>query len=285
MTKNPAASVRARLLNLAHQRSENFNHLMTRYMLERLLYRLGVSSFQDQFVLKGAMLFSIWSNKSHRPTKDLDLLGYGEPSIERLVSVFQEICRIQIADDGVVFLPDSITGSRIKEDQDYEGVRLHIEARLEAARNRLQLDIGFGDAVLRPLKQADYQPLLDFPVPQISIYPPESSIAEKFHALATLGMANSRMKDFYDLWILAGLFQYDSRRLGEAIRLTFAGRGTALPAERPLALTETFFADPQKQLQWKAFLKKSGLDQTLDLETVVEKINQWLWPLFEQLTE
>lgn len=285
MTKNPAASVNARLLNLAHQRSENFNHLLLRYMLERLLYRLGCSPFQEQFVLKGAMLFTIWSNETHRPTKDLDLLGYGEPSIERLVSVFQEICRIQIVEDGVVFSPDSVTGSRIKEDQEYEGVRLYIEAHLGSARNRLQLDIGFGDSVLRPLPQATYRPLLDFPVPAISIYPPESTIAEKFHALTTLGMANSRMKDFYDLWILAELFQYDPSRLEEALRLTFSGRGTNLPAERPLALTEIFFTDTQKQLQWKAFLKKSQLEQTLDLETVIQKINQWLWPIVEKIAK
>ncbi|MGV3526243.1 MAG: nucleotidyl transferase AbiEii/AbiGii toxin family protein [Candidatus Sericytochromatia bacterium] len=285
MKKNSAASVKARLLNLAHQRSENFNHLLTRYMLERLLFRIGLSPYQEQFVVKGAVLFTIWSDNSHRPTKDLDLLGYGEPAIERLITVFQDICRIQVAEDGLIFLADSVTGSRIKEDQEYEGVRLHLEARLEAARNRLQLDIGFGDAVLRPLQNAVYQPLLGFPVPDIAVYPPESAISEKFHALATLGMTNSRMKDFYDLWILSELFQYDASRIQKALRLTFEGRGTILPTERPLALTETFFADSQKQLQWKAFLKKSGLDHTLDLETVVRKINQWLWPLIEQMTK
>ena len=217
-----AASVRGRLLKLSRERREEFHGLLTRYALERLLYRLGLSGHREQFVLKGAMLFPLWKSEPHRPTRDLDLLGKGNPTIAHLEQVFGEVCRVSAGEDGIQFLPDTVVGVQIREDQVYEGVRIRLVARLAGATIPLQIDIGFGDVVTPAPTEVEYPTILDFPPPRLQAYPRETVIAEKLQAMVTLGIANSRMKDFYDVWVLAQSFAFEGDLLCRAIQATFA---------------------------------------------------------------
>ena len=224
--RNLAASIRQKLLNLATRRGEDFGLVLTRYGPERLLYRLSQSRHCDQFVLKGAMLFQIWSNTPHRPTRDLDLLGHGDPSPENCITVFRELCALAVPDDGLQFPIETVTAEKIKEEQEYEGVRVRLVARMANVRIPLQVDIGFGDALtVRPGVLA-YPTLLPMPAPQIQAYLMETVIAEKLEAMVHLGMLNSRMKDFFDVWFLARTFSFDGAALADAIRATFERRGT-----------------------------------------------------------
>ena len=258
--RNVAASVRQRLLTRSREQGEEFQLVLTRYALERLLYRLSQSPHRDVFVLKGAMLFRLWTDQPHRPTKDLDLLGYGELSIERFEGIFRDVCGQAVDDDGLRFEPDSVRGERIREDQEYEGLRIHCIALLERARVTIQVDIGFGDAITPAAVAVVFPTLLDFPAPTLRAYPRETVVAEKYQAMVSLGIANSRMKDFYDIWVLARQFAFAGTTLGSAIRATFVRRKTALPTKPPLAWTPTFYDDATKKQQWQAFLKKSKLD-------------------------
>lgn len=277
--RNLAASVRQRLMNLSRQRGEDFQLVLTRYGLERLLYRLAQSQHAGQFVLKGAALFQLWTGQPHRSTRDLDLLGYGDPSIDRLRRLFQDVCSSTVADDGLTFLKEAIQAEPIKEGDDYQGIRLRIDASLGSARLPLQIDIGFGDAVTPGPQTVTYPTLLDFPAPQLNAYPRQTVVAEKFHAMVRLGMANSRMKDFYDVWMLARTFPFDGAELCAAIQATFERRQTAVPVTTPLALTPEFGADRQKATQWKAFLSKGRLiDSPPPLEEVVALVASFLMP-------
>ena len=258
--RNLAASVRQRLFNLAQERREDFGLVLTRYGLERFLYRLAQSQYRDQFILKGALLFELWTHHPYRPTRDLDLEGQGENSIARIKRLFTEIMSQAVEDDGLVFDPKSLRVARIKEEQEYEGLRVNLVARLERAKIHLQVDIGFGDVIVPPPKEIQYPVLLKFPSPRLRAYPREAVVAEKLEALVKLGMANTRMKDFYDLWRLSQDFDFDGALLIEAIKSTFTRRGTEVPG-LPLALTDEFSRDSQKAKQWQAFLKKSGLEQ------------------------
>lgn len=266
-----AVSVRDRLLNLARERRENFQAVLTRYAVERLLYRLSVSKYRGQFLLKGAMLFFVWSGQLYRPTRDLDLLGTGENSVPRMKKIFGEICKIPVDDDGLKFLTGTIRGTRIREDEEYEGVRLTLAARLAAARISVQVDIASGDAVKSEPKEEEFPTLLPLPAPRLKIYPREAVIAEKFQIMVALGIANSRMKDFSDLWTLARTFPFEGEALGEAIAATFERRHTALPTASPLALTSEFSEDRAKQAQWKAFLERVPLPS--DGHTLTDVIN------------
>lgn len=274
-----AASVRERLFNLAKERQEDFQLMLTRYALERTMYRLSRSPHRGQFVLKGAMLFSLWGDEPHRATRDLDLLGRGASNLSRLEQVFREIITTAVEDDGLDFRPESAHGERIREDQEYAGVRIHCEARLAAARIPIQVDIGFGDAVTPAPEEVEYPTLLDSPKPRLLAYRREAVVAEKFHAMVALGIANSRMKDFYDLWVLSRKFNFDGKVLGEAIRATFAQRETPLPPEPPLALTSVFYEDPGKQVQWKAFLHRTRLKSgEATLADIVLTLRDFLLP-------
>lgn len=257
--RNLAASVRQRLMNLARARQEDFQFVLTHYALERLLYRLSQSEHRDVFVLKGAMLFQLWSDQPHRPTRDLDLLGRGENSIPRFEEIFKGVCGVPVEEDGLAFNQKSVRGDVIKEDQEYEGLRLTLECRLENARIPIQIDIGFGDVVTPAASEVAYPVLLDFPAPVLAAYSRESVVAEKFQAMVMLGMANSRMKDFYDLWVLARQFHFQGPLLCEAIRATFERRRTPVPADVPTALSPEFSKDQAKQTQWRAFVSKSKL--------------------------
>jgi len=280
--RNPsdvAASVRQRLLNMAKDQGEDFQLVLTRFVLERLLYRLGRSEFRDQFILKGAMLFSLWGGTPHRATRDIDLLGFGESAIARHVQIFQTICLTRVEEDGVAFLPGSVRGIEIREDQEYYGVRITLEARLGKAWIPVQVDIGFGDAVTPAADDAEYPTTLDFPAPHLRIYPRETVVAEKFQAMVYLGMANSRMKDFYDLRIMGKTFPFEGKILAKAIEATFTRRKTALVDALPLALTAEFSEDPSKQTQWRAFIKRNQLAPAdLSLPAVIAEIREFLQP-------
>ena len=279
---NLSASVRQRLLNLATERKEDFGLVLTRYGLERLLYRLSVSPHRDSFVLKGALLLQLWTAEIYRPTRDLDLLGRGASEAGSR-KVFAEVCSQEVEDDGLTFLVDTIRVERIRDDEEYEGVRVLVEARLGTARIPLQIDVGFGDANVPAAEELEYPTLLEFPAPRLHAYPRETVVAEKFEAIVKLGMANSRMKDFYDLWVLAERFEFESAPLAAAVEATFERRGTALPASRPLAFTSDFYELPAKQTQWKAFLRKSGLKADSSLREIIEIVEAFVMPIVNDI--
>jgi hypothetical protein len=275
--RNLTASVHDRLLDLSRKQKEEFQLLLTRYCLERFLYRLSRSPHRSLFILKGAMLFAVWSNDRHRPTRDLDLLAKGQSSIERFEQIFRDVCGEAVEEDGLEFQPDTVRGERIKEDADYEGVRMQFEVRLGSARITLQVDLGFGDVVTPAAAEVIYPTLLGFPAPTLLAYPKETVVAEKFQAMVLLGTANSRMKDFYDLWIISRRFGFDGSSLCRALRATFKRRETTLPDKPPAALTEGFSSDQNKLRQWQAFLKKSKAEAQ-DLGQVVEALRLFLMP-------
>jgi predicted nucleotidyltransferase component of viral defense system len=276
---NLPASVRQRLLNLSHQRQEDFNLVLSLYAIERLLYRLSQSPYAGQFVLKGAVLFSVWTGKLHRPTRDLDLLGFGDTSDERLSEVFQAICRHDVPPDGMVFDAESIRITRILEGQEYGGQRLQLSAALDTARIPLQIDIGSGDAITPGARLTRYPTLLDFPAPELRSYPKETVVAEKLHAMVAHGVVNSRMKDYYDLWLLSRLFDFEGALLAKAIRATFERRATPVPASTPIALSPRFATDAQKIVQWQSFLSRSRLEiGSESFEQVVADLVLFLGP-------
>jgi predicted nucleotidyltransferase component of viral defense system len=258
--RNLAASVRQRLFNRAQERREDFGLVLTKYCLERFLYRLSQSEYRDQFVLKGALLFELWTHRPYRPTRDLDLSTQGGNSAARIIKVFRDVIAQNTEADGLVFDPESIRVAKIKAEEEYEGLRVRFLARLERARISLQVDIGFGDVIVPAPRKIEYPGMLDFPTAWLRAYPKESVVAEKLEALVKLGMTNTRMKDFYDLWILSREFEFSGPSLRKAIEATFQRRRTEIPASRPLALTKEFFDDPRKIGQWRAFVKKSKLD-------------------------
>ena len=248
------ASVRQRLLNLAQARGQPMELLLTRYALERLLHRLSLSPHRDRFVLKGAMLLATWFDEPHRATRDVDLLGFGDAAEDALLGTVRAIMAIEL-DDGVTFDLKGLKIEAIREAVEYGGSRLRTTAALAGARIQITVDIGFGDAVEPGIEDIDLPVLLDMPSPHLRAYPPETVIAEKFHAMVTLGRANSRMKDYYDVWMLMNTFETKPDRLRRAIAATFARRGTAIPAVVPDGLSEGFAADLAKQRQWNAFAR------------------------------
>jgi len=277
--RNLAASVRQRLLNIAKREGEAFDLMLTRYALERFLYRLGHSQYHSQFLLKGAMLFAVWGGEPHRPTRDIDLLGFGPSELPLLEKIFRNICQENVEPDGVEFLPDTLRASEIREDQEYQGVRVQFEARLENAVISIQVDIGFGDAVTPAPEDIIYPTVLDFAAPKLRAYPVYTVVAEKFQAMVWLGIANTRMKDFYDIWIIMQKFSFDGQLLAEAIKSTFARRNTPLPTTAPLALSKVFSSDAVKQTQWKAFLRKNALQaDNLAFADIITALHDFLMP-------
>lgn len=257
--KNLAASVKARLLALAERRDESFNLLMVRFGIERLLYRVSQSRHADKFLLKGAMLFVLWDEKAPRPTQDVDFLAFGPTELEDIAVVFREIVETPVPADGLVFQADSIRVEHIREADAYGGVRVRLLALLGKGEVPLQVDLGSGDVVTPAPEKSIFPALLDFPAPHIRSYPIYTVVAEKFEAMIKLGITNTRMKDFYDLWFLSRRFDFDGATLHKAIYATFACRQTALSDELPYPLTDTFAKEERKQTQWAAFLRKNGL--------------------------
>jgi len=284
--RNAAASIKQRLLNLAMARGEDFNFLLTRYAVERLLYRLDQSGYGGQFVLKGAMLFHLTSGTlPHRPTRDVDFLGRGDPTPTRLERVFREISRVQVADDGLVFDEQSVWAERIREEQEYEGVRVKVKGRMGSARIPVQVDVGFGDALTPAPRRERLTTLLDLPAPYLLICPWETVIAEKFQTLVDRGMANSRMRDFFDLHYFAATLSFDGATFAAAIQATFKRRRTPLPAEIPVGLSPAFGADNLKQTQWQAFVGRLRLNtKQRALSDVLEGLRSFLMPPLEALT-
>jgi predicted nucleotidyltransferase component of viral defense system len=277
--KHTAASIRARLLSLAQSKGEDYQRVLGRYAIERFLYRLGRSPYRDKFALKGATLFTLWTGHTHRPTKDLDLLGRGSSSaIGEVETTIRAICEIQ-DDDGIVFDNESVEGTRIKEEDEYDGVRIKLLAELAGARIPMQIDIGFGDAVYPEPELASFPVLLPMQAPLIRAYPRESAIAEKFHAMVVLDIRNSRMKDFYDVWLMANTWTFDMASLRNAILTSFERRGSPIPETIPFALTEAFLNDPQKNLQWNAFVSRLNPgDKAPSLEEVGALLRSFLLP-------
>lgn len=272
--RNTAASVRDRLLELARQRGEEFQLILTRYGLERLLYRLSQSEYRNRFILKGAMLFTLWDDQMHRPTRDVDFLGFGDSGEGTLREIFRNLCDLPVEDDGLVFLADSVKVESIRDATEYGGTRVVLLGELAGARIPIQADIGFGDAVTPEPEEVEYPTLLGYPTPRLKAYPRETVVAEKYQALVNLGMANSRMKDFYDLWIMAHQFEFDGLTLSKAVRNTFARRQTPLPKQTPSGLSSTFYDDKQKNLQWNAFLSKGILLTTSTPPSIEEVCHQ-----------
>ena len=252
--RNLGASVRQRLLNLAHARGQPMELLLTRYALERALHRLSLSPHRERFALKGAMLLATWFDEPQRATRDVDLLGFGDPAHDALLATFREILAFEV-DDGVSFDLKSLRIEAIREEVEYGGSRLRTTATLAGARIPITVDIGFGDAVEPGVEDIDLPVLLDMPSPHLRAYAPETVIAEKFHAMVALGLANSRMKDYYDAWMLLSTFNFEPERLRLAIVATFARRNTVLPVLVPAGLSDAFATDPGKQRQWHAFAR------------------------------
>lgn len=282
---NVAASVRQRLLNLAKEKDEDFNFVLGRFVAERLLFRLSVSEHADNFVLKGALLFLLWSDHLYRPTRDVDLLGYGESSVEKLEDTFRNVCRAQVIEDGLFFDADSVQGASIREDQEYDGVRITLTAFLGKARIPMQIDIGFGDAITPGVEAVEFPLMLTtpaLPAPKLNAYPRETVIAEKLEAMVALGMANSRMKDFYDLFTLAQNFPFDGTVLVRAVQNTFERRATPLPDIAPVALTAEFSGDAAKTSQWKNFFKRVNTHTAEpDLAKVIDRLSRFLLPVLD----
>jgi len=277
MSANLAASVRARLLNIAKAQRTDFNQVLLHFALERMLYRLSQSAHADRFLLKGALLFTLWYDMPHRTTRDVDLLGFGPSDLETISQTFRDIAGIKVG-DGIVFDPGTVVVDEIRKDAGYAGARVLITGELARARFKTQVDIGFGDAVTPGPVEAVYPVLIeDLPAPRLRTYPAYTVISEKLHAIALLGMANSRLKDYLDLWVLLDRETLDAGTLAQAIAATFTRRGMPVPVVLPVGLTDEFANDASRQAMWHAFLRKSEISAK-PLVEVVMKIRSELAP-------
>jgi len=275
--KNLGVSARDRLTRMARENRENAQLLMTRYAIERVLYRLGVSRHRERFILKGAMLFSVWTPLPYRATGDLDLLGYGDSAPDALAAIFSEILATAVEDDGVLFKLETLRVEPAREEDEYSGARLNLVAELAGARLPIKIDIGFGDIITPGPLEIVFPSLLNLPSPTLRAYPPETVVAEKFQAMVALGAINTRMKDFFDLWAMAVGFEFDGEVLSEAIAATFTRRETPIPMEPPIALSADFAKE--KQAQWLAFLKRTEIASAPDsLAEAQKRISAFLMP-------
>ncbi len=282
-TRNIAASVRQRLLNLRRARSEDYNAILTQYAVERFLYRLSRSAVAGRFVLKGARLFRAWFGQLHRPTKDLDLLGHGESSPDGVARAVRQVLDTPVPDDGLAFDPDSVMATEIREEQEYGGIRVKLVAMLGNARIPMQIDVGFGDAVTPKPKVQAYPTLLEMDAPKLQMYPPETVVAEKLEAAVVRGMTNSRMKDYYDLLVIFRTCELKDEGLAKAIAATFHRRQTALPVDVPPGLSDDFGTDNTAQRLWREFLRRLQLDDAPpEFLEVVRSVRESLWPAMQQ---
>jgi len=275
---NVAASVRQRLLNEAKRRGESFDYIASLFARERFLARLSLSPHRDRLTLKGATVFAVWL-VAHRPTRDLDFLGSGDFEPLSAIAIIRDIVGVAVEDDGLEFEAGSVSANPIRDPEEYHGVRIHLDAVLDTARIRLQIDIGVGDVVTPPASLATLPSILsDFSRPRVKVYPPETMVAEKLHAMVRLGIANSRMKDFFDVYVLAHTRDFDESLLTKAVTRTFKRRRTVIP-EEPFALTAEFFSDASKQAQWRAFLTKSGMEAPVAFTEVGGNLRAFLAPV------
>jgi len=280
--KSIAHVVFYQLRSKAKANNEDFPLLLARYGMERLLYRLSISPYNERFILKGASMFLVWKGQSYRVTKDADLLGFGNPDIEQLADTFHNICSIEFPDDGIVYLPETLKAEKISEAHEYEGVQIKLVGLLNEARIPLQIDIGFGDIITPAPESVKYPTLLDAPPPLLRAYTQYTLIAEKFEAMVDLGLTNSRMKDFYDIWLLSKLFSFKGDILQKALKNTFERRRTAYPKLTPFAFTSDFHGNSQKITQWDAFVNRAKLKVSVgSLRTVVMEISDFLAPVIQ----
>lgn len=281
--RNIAASVRQRLLNEARTSRRPFNEVLQYFAMERFLFRLSQSPHRDSFVLKGALMLATWRISLTRPTKDIDFLGNVANDVDHIVGIVKELCHQEVEPDGLDFKADTVMGERIVEDAEYEGVRVHFQGKLGTARISMQIDVGFGDAVVPAPVTMDYPTILDLPAPRIRGYSKESLVAEKFHTMVRKGLLNSRMRDFFDVWALSRQFDFDGGALTQAISETFKRRHQDI-VPRPVALTDEFASDTSKGAQWRGFLQRSRLqDVPSELAEVVKAIAVFLGPVAEAI--
>jgi predicted nucleotidyltransferase component of viral defense system len=277
--KNLAASVHARLAQIARRTNRPFQETLQYFAMERFLYRLCRSPYAERFVLKGALMLRVWDAPTARPTKDVDLLGRMANSLDNLASVVREICAVEVEPDGLMFQETTVRAERIKVDADYQGVRVRFLGMLGKAKIAMQLDVGFGDVVVPDPEEIDYPALLEFPAPRLKGYSRESVIAEKFEAMVKLGTLNSRMKDFYDIWLLSRQFDFDGATLTRALTATFAHRETALDP-KPVALTPAFSESAVAETQWRAFVRKGKFAPAPEhLSETVAAVAEFLLPI------
>lgn len=281
---NIAASVRQRLFNLALAHGDNFEHVAVSYGLDRMLYRLSLSPQAHRFILKGATMFRYWLPDIHRPTMDVDLLGKGFKEVDEVVAVFADALHATVDDDGLVFIPATLRGNMIREGNQYHGVRIQLEARLAGARLCLQFDVGFGDIVMPPPEMMDLPPMLPFPAARLATYSRYSMVAEKFHAMTSLGAQNSRMKDFFDIWTLSRHLPFEGETLRTALTATFDRRNTPIPTALTLALTPEFTESASKGKQWTAFLRRIGEAAATPLPEVAAALAGFLLPVTSAIT-
>lgn len=278
------ASIRQRLLNLSRTRGEDFGFVLTRYANERFLHRLCQSEHADKFILKGGMLLLAWTEELYRPTRDVDFLGFGDSSDDSLINAVKDICVTPVELDGLVFNTEDIQVIDIREDEEYQGKRITLKASLGAAQIYLQLDIGFGDVVSPEIEIIEYPTMLELSTPRIRAYPKETVVAEKLDAIVKLGMVNSRMKDFYDIWMMSRIFTFNGQVLQEAINATFNRRKTPIPNSTPLALTHEFAETRDHKKQWSAFLRRNRLDiGDVELNRIIHDINLFLSPIIVEI--
>lgn len=279
MSANIAQSVRSRLLNRARERGEDFGLLLNRFAAERILYRLAQSPHRDRFALKGASLLAAWVGQEYRATRDLDIEGFGPSDHAALRDVFRAVCAVAVADDGLTITLDAITVQTIMDEEQYSGARVRIPVRIGGARADVRIDVGFGDAITPHAEEIEYPTLLPFPAPHLRAYPRVTVLAEKWEAIVALGITNSRMKDFFDLWVLAREFAFDGPLVARAIAATFTRRATPLPDSPPAALTATFAADETKRSQWGGFIRRGAVHNAPPtLAMVIEAISSFVMP-------
>lgn len=285
-TRNYAASVRQRLLNYARSGDQDFNFVLRTYAMERLLFRLSRSPYIDNFVLKGALLFKIWSGDFYRQTRDMDVLVFQPQTVDSLSAIFKDISQISFPDDALTYLSDTVNVNEIREEQPYGGFRVKLTAMLGAAKIHLQVDCGFGDVITPDPVATDFPTLLDFPAPNLRTYPKETVVAEKFEAIVRLGLANSRMKDFYDLWALACNFPFAGPTVAAAVQNTFKRRRTTIPKGTPPAFNVAFIQNPMKQIQWKAFVQKNRFVKVeRDFGKTIELVKSFLLPVIDSIAK
>ena len=282
--KRAARSVHQKLLNKARQEGRPFNELLQYYAMEKFLLRMSKSDYTEQFVLKGALMLRAEGIGESRPTRDIDLHSDHGKEIEELEKMVSDCCRVEVEEDGLQFDPESVEGEEIRDQQAYQGARLKVRGTLGTAKILIQIDIGFGDAIVPEPLWIEYPVILEGESPKLKGYTLESAIAEKFETMGSLDMANSRMKDFYDIYFLITHRKFDKSNIQRAIEETFKRRKTKLPDEKPVAFTEDFFADEDKLKQWKAFKQKLPVEErSLDFEIVMDEIDRFIWPIVEQI--
>ncbi len=276
--KNYSASVRMKLLNLSKEKKVELIGLLIRYATDRLLYRLSKSEFHSKFVLKGSLLFSVWNDELHRPTKDADLLGFGSNDAKGIFNDFKKICEMEIPEDGLDFDISTLRIEEIREDEEYDGKRVKVVAKLDSAKIPIQIDIGYGDVITPDASEVQLPTLIELPPTKMQAYPRETVVSEKTEALVKFGIANSRMKDFYDLRWLADHYEFDGQLLSKAMVSTFERRKTTLPEDIPVGLSEEFFKDKGKQTQWNAFSKKLFSTPSETFEEIGMRLRVFILP-------